>query len=40
MMTVFAPQRIEMSTAMAAPLRSMSFAGWLSRTLSRIRHLA
>jgi len=37
--TVLAPQRTEMSTATAAPLRSMSFEGWL-RTHSRIRHLA
>ena len=39
MTTLLAPQKIEMSTAMAAPVRSMSFEGWL-RTLSRIRHLA
>jgi hypothetical protein len=39
MTTLLAPQRIEMSTAAAAPVRSMFFAGWL-RALSRIRHLA
>jgi hypothetical protein len=39
MTTLLAPQRREMSTAAAAPVRSMSFLEAI-RALPRIRHLA